>query len=57
MAGVLGMRGTGNWVTDQRPKNYRELVLMLYPNGQAPLTAIMSKMKSQPVDDPEFKAN
>ena len=54
MAGVLGMRGTGNWATDQRPKSYRELVLMLYPNGTAPLTAIMSKMKSESVDDPEF---
>lgn len=54
MAGFLGMRGTGDWVTDQRPKNWREGILYLYPNGTAPLTAIMSKLKSQKVDDPEF---
>lgn len=50
----MGMRGTGDWVTDQRPKNYREGILRLYPNGKAPLTAIMSKMGSEKVDDPEF---
>ena len=54
MAAFLGMRGTGNWATDQRPKSYRETILFLYPNGTAPLTAIMSKLKSERVDDPEF---
>ena len=51
----LGMRGSGDWVTDQRPKNWREGILHLYPNGMAPLTAILSKMKEEKVDDPEFK--
>jgi hypothetical protein len=50
----LGMRGTGDWATDERPKNYREGILYLYPNGSAPLTAIMSKMRNEAVDDPEF---
>ena len=50
----LGMRGTGDWVTDQRPKNWREQILYLYPNGNAPLTAIMSMLSSEKVDDPEF---
>jgi len=54
MAAFLGMRGTGSWATDQRPKSYRETILFLYPNGTAPLTAIMSKLKSEKVDDPEF---
>ena len=54
MAGFLGMRGTGDWVTDQRPKNWRQQVLKLYPNGMAPLTAILSMMRSKSVDDPEF---
>ena len=54
MSGFLGMRGTGDWVTDQRPKNWREGILYLYPNGTAPLTAILSKMKSESTDDPEF---
>lgn len=46
--------GTGDWVTDQRPKNWRETILFLYPNGSMPLTAIMSKMKSEKTDDPQF---
>jgi hypothetical protein len=50
----LGMRGTGDWVTDQRPKNWRQQILYLYPNGSAPLTAILSMMGSESVDDPEF---
>ena len=55
MAGFLGMRGTGDFTVDgQRPKNWREMILYLYPNGSAPLTAILSKMASEKVDDPEF---
>jgi len=54
MAGFLGMRGTGDWATDQRPKNWRETILYLYPNGMAPLTAMLSKMKSEKVDDPQY---
>ena len=52
--GFLGMRGTGDWATDERPKNWRQGILRLYPNGKAPLTAIMSKMSQQSTDDPEF---
>jgi hypothetical protein len=54
MSGFLGMRGTGDWATDQRPKNWRESILFLYPNGSMPLTAIMSKMKSEKTDDPQY---
>lgn len=50
----LGMRGTGNWVDNQRPENWREMILYLYPNGSAPLTAIMSMLRSEQVDDPHF---
>ena len=50
----LGMRGNGDWVTDQRPKNWREVILYRYPNGSAPLTAILSKMSSERTTDPEF---
>ena len=50
----LGMRGTGDWVANQRPENWREAILYLYPNGKAPLTAIMSKMSSEKTDDPIF---
>lgn len=50
----LGMRGNGDWATDERPKNWRQGILRLYPNGMAPLTAILSKMSEEKVDDPEF---
>jgi len=51
---MFGMRGTGDWATYQRPKNYRETILYLYPNGSAPLTAMLSLMKEEKVDDPEY---
>jgi hypothetical protein len=51
---VAGLRGTGDWGTDERPKNFREFILWRDPNGDAPLTALMSKMRSDGVDDPEF---
>ena len=50
----LGMRGTGDWVTDQRPMNWRQNILYLYPNGMTPLTAFLSMMSSRKVDDPQF---
>lgn len=58
---ALGLRGTGAFATngtpgssDQRPKNWREMMLMLFPNGEMPLTALLSKLSSQGTDDPEF---
>jgi len=51
---MLGMRGNGDWVADQRPMNWREQILYLYPNGMAPLTAILSMLGSEKVDDPQF---
>lgn len=51
----LGMRGSGDFTVDgQRPKNWRETILYLYPNGKMPLTAMMSMMSSESVNDPEF---
>lgn len=50
----LGMRGTGDWVNNQRPENWRETILYLYPNGDAPLTGIQSMMGSEATDDPHF---
>jgi len=52
--GFLGMRGTGDWATDERPKNWRQGILYLYPNGMAPLTGLLSKMSEESTDDPEF---
>ena len=45
MAAFLGMRGNGDWSdTDMRPKSWMDGVLWLYPNGDAPLTALLAKM-------------
>ena len=52
--GFLGMLGSGDWATDQRPKAWREMIQMLYPNGAVTLTGLTSKMSSEKVPDPEF---
>lgn len=54
MASIAGLRGTGDWGTDERPKNFRETILWRDPNGVTPLTALMAKAKSESTDDPEF---
>lgn len=54
MAAVAGLRGTGDWATDERPKNFREMILFRNPNGTAPLFALMGKMADEAVNDPEF---
>lgn len=54
MTAVLGLRGTGQFGTDFRPTNYRELFTLLEPNGTAPLNALLSMTQSQETDDPKF---
>jgi hypothetical protein len=51
---VAGLRGTGNWGTDERPKSFAGTVLKLNPNGTAPIFALTDKAGKQSVDDPEF---
>ena len=51
---VLGMRGTGDWSTSERPTNFREEILLQYPNSPVSLTAMMSKLKSENTDDPKI---
>ena len=51
----LGMRATNDFTVEgQRPKNWRETLLRLYPNGKAPLTALLALAKNEVTDDPEF---
>jgi len=54
MASLLGLRGTGDWGTDERPKNFRQTILWNEPNGMAPLLALMGRLGDESVDDPEF---
>jgi len=51
---ISGIRGTGDYGADERPKDFREYILWESPNGETPLTALMSKMKSEGLTDPEF---
>lgn len=53
MPAILGLRGTGDFGTDERPKSFRETILWREPNGEAPLTALMSKMRKGSLTDPE----
>ena len=53
--GFFGQRGTADWSDAAfRPKDWRETVLFLYPNGDAPLTALTALMKSERATDPEY---
>ncbi len=54
MAAVAGLRGSGDWGTDERPKNFREFIMWRSPNGSAPMFALMSRVQKESVDDPEF---
>lgn len=55
MAAIQGMRGTGEFNVDFRPKNYRELYTLLEPNGNAPLNAMLAMGSSSSTNDPEYK--
>ena len=54
MTQFAGMRGTDSFGTDERPKNFREMILWMAPNGRAPLFALSARMKKESTDDPEF---
>jgi hypothetical protein len=54
MPAVQGIRGTGDWGTDERPKDFRESILFFTPNGNAPIFALTSKAGKKTVKDPEF---
>ncbi len=52
---ILGMRGTGSWVTGvERPLNWREKLLYLFPNSPAIFTMMVSKLAQEATTDPQF---
>lgn len=55
---IIGLRDTSGFTTSQRPENWRETLMLLYPNSaeaaKAPLTALTSLMKEKSTDDPHF---
>lgn len=54
MTAVAGLRGTGDFGTDERPKDFREMILFLNPNGDTPIFGLTSKAKKRTVSDPEY---
>jgi hypothetical protein len=51
---IQGLRDTSNFATNERPENWRQMLLYLYPNGKLPLTALTNAMKESSTDDPVF---
>lgn len=54
MATILGLM-TSEQVSAERFKNVRREVFLLYPNGTAPLIGILSLLKDEVTNDPEYK--
>lgn len=55
---MQGLRDTSGFVANEAPENWRQGLLLLYPNSakaaKAPLTALTSLLKERSVDDPRF---
>ena len=49
----LGQRSTDDWADGERPKSWRESIVYLFPNGDSPLTALLSRMPPVATTDPE----
>ena len=54
MAAVAGLRGSGDWGTDERPTNFREFINFRNPNGTTPIFGLMARVQKESVDDPQF---
>lgn len=50
---ILGLINSESFVND-RFKNYRRTVFYYYPQGAAPLTGLLSLMKDEETNDPQF---
>ena len=52
---ITGLRTTENFSPSEvRPKNWREGILLQYPNGAFARFALTSQMRKESTDDPEF---
>ena len=50
MSIYIGMKGTGDFEPNQIPESWNEAVLMWWPNGDVPITAMLSKLQTKVVD-------
>jgi hypothetical protein len=53
MSSILGLINTESFSSD-RFKNYRRTVFYYYPQGAAPLTGLLSLLKEEATNDPQF---
>ena len=53
MATILGLRDTQSFSAD-RFENWRRQILYLFPNGAAPLTALLALTEPEETNDPHF---
>lgn len=51
MPAFLGMRGTGDWATNEAPEDWRQGILYLNPNGGTVLTGMLSMLGSEVAED------
>ena len=51
---IAGLRSSGDFGADERPRNFREMILWRDPNGSAPLTALMARMRKESTDDSQI---
>ncbi len=52
---LLGLMTAEQLGSTYRPKNIRRKIFYMYPNGSAPLLGLLSLLKEETVNDPEFK--
>lgn len=52
---LLGIMTAAQLGDTYRPKNVRRKIFYMYPNGSAPLIGLLSMMKEEVTNDPEFK--
>ena len=50
---ILGLQDTGSF-SSVRETNWRRAILLAFPNGSAPLTALLTLTKPEESDDPKF---
>ncbi len=51
MAVIAGLKGTGDFATGERPEDWHEGLLYLWPHGKAPLLSLLSKAKKEKASD------
>ncbi|MFH0809722.1 MAG: DUF5309 family protein [Pseudomonadota bacterium] len=54
MSVILGMHASDDFAADERPKDWREAILYMFPNGMVPFNALLAKARKEKTTDPQF---